>query len=210
MRHGGLLLGRSPATLSLPRARIPGPGRRTGLITVPRDVGRVLAPLPGTQRSQGGTAASGRVGGGATSLVLGGPLAPALCTYFRALPARLPTFDHPPRTGLVGRAGHPHRLPDRGGGTRACATRPPVCARDTLRRRQRLIFGQRRVEEAERAEREAAAAMTRAARVVDRSARARDSVAAATPPPPRREYSTYTRGRNDRGTKPSWTAASRS
>ena len=68
---------------------------------------------------------------------------------------------------------------------------------------------QRRVEEAERAEREAAAAMTRAERVVERSARARDSVAAATPPP-RREYSTYTRGRDDRGTKPSWTAASRS
>ena len=39
------------------------------------------------------------------------------------------------------------------------------------------------MEEAERAEREAAAAMTRAERVVERSARARDSVAAAAPPP---------------------------
>ena len=54
----------------------------------------------------------------------------------------------------------------------------------TVRRRQRLIFDQRRVEEAERAERVVAAAMIRAKRVVDRSARARDSVAAATPPPP--------------------------
>ena len=56
----------------------------------------------------------------------------------------------------------------------------------TLRRRQRLNFDQRRVEEAERAEREAAAVMARAEWVVGRSARARDSAAAATPPPPAR------------------------
>ena len=60
----------------------------------------------------------------------------------------------------------------------------------TLRRRQRLIFDQRRVEEAER---EAAAAMTRAEWVVGRSARARDSVAAATPPPPARVQHVHSR-----------------
>ena len=53
----------------------------------------------------------------------------------------------------------------------------------TLRRRQCLMFDQRRVEEAKRAEREAAAAKTIAEWVVDRTARARDSVVAATPPP---------------------------
>ena len=46
MRHGGLLLGRSSATLSLPRARLTGPGRRTGLSTAPRDTA-----LPGRNRS---------------------------------------------------------------------------------------------------------------------------------------------------------------
>ena len=63
----------------------------------------------------------------------------------------------------------------------------------TLRRRHRLIFDRRRVEEAERAEREAAAAMTRAAWVVGRSARAWDSVAAATPPPPPRVQHVHSR-----------------
>ena len=64
----------------------------------------------------------------------------------------------------------------------------------TLRRRQRLIFDQRRVEEAERAEREAAAAMTSAERVVDLSAaRARDSVDAATPHPPARVQHVHSR-----------------
>ena len=63
----------------------------------------------------------------------------------------------------------------------------------TLRKRQRLIFDQRRVEEAERAEREATAAMTRAEWVVGRSARARDSVAAATPPPPVRVQHVHSR-----------------
>ena len=42
----------------------------------------------------------------------------------------------------------------------------------TLRGRQRLVFDQRRVEEAERVERDAAAATTRAEWVVDRTARA--------------------------------------
>ena len=47
--------------------------------------------------------------------------------------------------------------------------------------------------EAERTEREAAAAMTSAERIVDRSSRARDSVDAATPPPPARVQHVYSR-----------------
>ena len=47
--------------------------------------------------------------------------------------------------------------------------------------------------EAERTEREAAAAMTSAERIVDRSTRARDSVDAATPPPPARVQHVHSR-----------------
>ena len=47
--------------------------------------------------------------------------------------------------------------------------------------------------EAERTEREAAAVMTSAERIVDRSARARDSVDAATPPPPARVQHVHSR-----------------
>ena len=65
------------------------------------------------------------------------------------------------------------------------ARRHHTVARETThRRRQRLNYDLRRVEESERAEREAAAAMTRVEWVVGRSARARDAVAAATPRPP--------------------------
>ena len=49
------------------------------------------------------------------------------------------------------------------------------------------------MEDAERAEQEAAAEITRAQEVVDRTARARDSVAAATPPPPARVQSVHSR-----------------
>ena len=63
----------------------------------------------------------------------------------------------------------------------------------TLRRWQRDIFDQRRVEKTERAEREAAAAMTRADRVIERTARARGFVAAAAPPPPVRVQHVHSR-----------------
>ena len=67
------------------------------------------------------------------------------------------------------------------------ARRQHTVARETThRRRQRLNFDQRRVEEAERAEREAAVALTRAEWVAGQSARAGDSVAVATSPPPPR------------------------
>ena len=49
------------------------------------------------------------------------------------------------------------------------------------------------MEAAERAEQEAAAAITRAQEVVNRTVRARDSVAAATPPPPARVQSINSR-----------------
>ena len=71
---------------------------------------------------------SGVVGGGATSLGLGDPQAPALSTLSGAPPAGLPKFNNMPQTELVQRTGHPRRLPDRSGGTRACAHGPPVCA----------------------------------------------------------------------------------
>ena len=68
------------------------------------------------------------------------------------------------------------------------------CARETtLRRRQRLLLEQRKVQAAERAEQEAAAAITRAQVVVGWAARARDSVAAATPRPPARVQSVNSR-----------------
>ena len=109
MRHGGFLLGRSPTTLSLSRARLPGPGRRTGLST-------------------------------------GSPT--AVAALERA------------------RRDHHFARETRSGGDNALFS---ISA----------AWG-----EAERTEREAAAAMTSNERIVDRSTRARDSVDAATPPPP--------------------------
>ena len=49
------------------------------------------------------------------------------------------------------------------------------------------------MEDAERAEQEAAAEITGAQEVVDRTARARESVAAATPPPPARVLNVHSR-----------------
>ena len=198
MRHGGFLLGRSLATLSLPRARFPGSGHRTGLSTAPRD----SAPREEPQRPVESE--------GEQPLSYSG-------THWR-LHSACSSEHHrlvSPYSITLREQGSSAERDTRAGSPTAVAVlererRDHQFARETTpRRRQRLIFDQRRVEEAERAEREAAAAMTRAERVADRSARARDSVAAATPPP-RREYSTYTRGRNHREKTPSWTAASRS
>ena len=75
-----------------------------------------------------------------------------------------------------------------------CARRDLQFARETpLRRRQRLVLDQRKVEEAERAERKAAAEMNKAEGVVDRTARARDSVVAATPAPLARVQNVHSR-----------------
>ena len=60
--------------------------------------------------------------------------------------------------------------------------RHAVAREATLRRRQRLELNQRRVDDAERAEREASAALTRAEWVAGHHARDGDSVAAATSP----------------------------
>ena len=118
MRHGGFLLGRSPTTLSLPRARLPGPGRRTGLST-------------------------------------GSPTAVA----------------------VLERARRDHQF-----------------ARETRSGGDNALFSiSAEWGEAERTEREAAAATTSAERIVDRSPRARDSVDAATPPPPARVQHVHSR-----------------
>ena len=67
------------------------------------------------------------------------------------------------------------------------ARRQPTVARETThRRRQRHNLYQRRVDEAECAEREAAAALTRVEWAAERYARAGDSVAVATSPSPAR------------------------
>ena len=68
-----------------------------------------------------------------------------------------------------------------------------IARETTLWRWQRLVSDQRRVEEAEWAEREAAAEMTRAEGVVDRTAQARDSVAAAIPSPRARVQNVHSR-----------------
>ena len=111
-------------------------------------------------------------------------MAPALCTFFRAPPARIATFDHPPRTGLV------RRTYTRTGSPTAVAVleraRPDhQFARDTRSGGDNAFFSiSTEWGEAERTERGATAATTSAERVVNRSARARDSFDAATPPPP--------------------------
>ena len=63
----------------------------------------------------------------------------------------------------------------------------------TLRRRQRLVLNQRRVDDAEREEREASAALTRAEWVAGQHARADDSVAVATSPSPVRVQHVHSR-----------------
>ena len=74
------------------------------------------------------------------------------------------------------------------------ARRQHTVARETtLRRRQRLELNQRRVDDADRAEREASAALTRAEWVAEQHARAGDSVAAATSPFPVRVQHVHSR-----------------
>ena len=92
-------------------------------------------------------------------------------------PARNTRTDSPSAAVLLERARRQHT----------------VAQETTHRRRERLNFDLRRVEEAERAEREATAAMTRTEWVAGQSARAGDSVAAATSPPPARVQHVHSR-----------------
>ena len=90
------------------------------------------------------------------------------------------------------------------------ARRRRTAARETtLWRRRRLELNQRRVDDAERAEQETSAELTSAEWAAGKHARARDSVVLATSPFPVRAQPVHSR--SDRlGTKRSWTAASHS
>ena len=164
------MLGRSPATVGLQRARLLAGVRNTpGDISVSKEDQQNLltpkveeAPSDLRARWQRQSASSSE--------------------HQRLVPPR--PVDTP-QTGLIPHTGPSHRLPLREGAFGACAPAAHSRARNdvretTYRRRQRLQSNQRREDDAEIAEREAAAALTRAELVTEQHARAGDSVAAVT------------------------------
>ena len=177
------MLGRSPATVGLQRARLLAGVRNTpGDISVSKEDQQNLltpkveeAPSDLRARWQRQSASSSE--------------------HQRLVPPR--PVDTP-QTGLIPHTGPSHRLPLREGAFGACAPAAHSRARNdvretTYRRRHRLQSNQRREDDAEIAEREAAAALTRAELVTEQHARAGDSVATATSPSPVRVHHVHSR-----------------